>query len=170
MLSKIPAISGLSSNGSTTRLYDLILSERYVLIWWHPQILTPASCRSCSGIGEPVRLMEELHRFGCDIIGLSYADSDSLLQYQQDIGVVYPMLSVEESEAREFGVAKVSGEPWPGIPHRIAFLADEHGQVINRYEIHDPEVFLRSVLSDVKAGPPPSKWEAPKRKKFLGIF
>lgn len=161
--------TGTTPSGESRRLYDHLNQGRYLLVWWHPQALAPAACRTCAsknGIAEPVRLLMEIHAAGCDVVGLDYAAPDALARYLVDIGLEYPMLSVTREDAREHGVAKVEGEEWETIPHRMAFLVDEHAQVINRYEVHEPEIFLRSVLADVKAGPPPSLWEPEKKPWF----
>ena len=168
---RLPDVTGLESSGAQASLVSYLRPERYALVWWHPQVLTPASCRTCGASSEPVALMTEIYESGCDVIGLTLEPHADVERYLYDIGLEYPVLSVSEEAARAHGVAKVPGEPWPGIPHRVAYLVDEHGQVINRYEVGDPIAFLRSVRDDVKAGPPPSKWTpVKKRKKFLGIL
>lgn len=154
-----------------TDLCARLRAGRYALVWWHPQALTPAACKTCGGaIQEPVQLLMDIHAAGCDIVGLTYDRPERVMRYQQDIGLEYPILSVDEDAARAHGVAKVPGEPWPSIPHRIAFLVDEHGQIINRYEVHDVNAFLRTVLGDVKAGPPESEWKPVKKGFFAGLL
>lgn len=152
-----------------TKLSDLTHDGRYVLVWWHPQALSPLACRSCAGAAgaEPINLITEIYAAGCDIVGLTYDRPERVQRYLSDIGIEYPILSVTEDAARAHGVAKVESEAWQSIPHRIAFLADAHLQVINRYEVHDPTVFLRSVRNSVKSGPPESMWEPPAKKTFL---
>jgi peroxiredoxin Q/BCP len=157
-------VSGSTPTGEHRSLSDYLAEGRYTLVWWHPQALSPVLCKTCSGgTPEPVALMSEIHAAGCDVLGLSYESPERVRRYLQEIGLEYPVLSVSEEAAFLHGTAKVTGEQWPSIPHRVAFLVDGHGQVINRYEVHDPTVFLRTVRDDVKAGPPTSQWEPVKR-------
>lgn len=160
----IPNVAGFTPQDESHDLHRYFKEGRYALVWWHPQVLAPAACKTCGGVAEPLQLLMAIHAGGCDVIGLTYETPDRMRRYLQDIGVEYPILSVTEDAARAHGVAKVEGEPWQSLPHRVAFLVDEHGQVINRYDVHDATVFLRTVRDDVKAGPPPSKWEPPKRR------
>lgn len=156
-------IEGRTQQG-VRRLSDLRKPGRYMLVWWTPEALTAASCRTCSsskGPTEPIRLMTEIYDAGCDIVGVTCLSPDRAHGYLQTIGLIYPMLSVTPDDARKHGVAKVEGEPWPSQPHRVAFLVSDQGDVINRYQVHDPVHFLRLVRDDVQAGPPTSKWEEP---------
>lgn len=161
-------ISGVDTSGGARTLDEFLKPGRYTLVWWHPQALSPASCRSCSGASaEPLNLLQAIHEGGCDVLGLTYESPERVNQYLRGIGLIYPVLSVTENEAEAHGVAKSEGEPWPSIPHRVAYLVDEHGQIINTYEVNDPVSFLRLVRDDVSNGPPESKWVAPVRKRGL---
>lgn len=162
----IPDLTGLAVDGSEVSLSDYFKPGRYTLLWWHPQTLTPAACKTCSGGAEPITLLQAIYQAGCDVVGLTYESPERMARYLYDIGLEYPILSVTETAAREHRAAKASGEPWASVPHRIAYLVGEDGQIINRYQVHDPTVFLRQVRDDVKNGPPSSKWEPPK-KGFL---
>lgn len=171
-MSKLVNISGRNANGEDEELFDLIKEDRYALVWWHPQTLSPAACRTCGDARnvEPIKLLEEIYAGGCDVIGLSYEAPERLKKYLYDIGLVYPVLSVDKESAQLHGAAKSDHEQWQSIPRRIAFLVNDECEIINRYEVNDAVAFLRTVRDDVKAGPPTSKWEQSKRKKFLGIF
>jgi peroxiredoxin len=170
-ISMLPSVEGVDTKQERRDLYTLFKPGRYALVWWHPQVLSPSSCKTCGGYAEPIKLLREIHQTGCEVIGLTYESPDAMADYLNAIGVVYPVLSVGKNEARQHGVAKAQGEPWGSIPHRVAFLVDEHGQIINRYEVSDATMFLRTVRDDVKSGPPSSKWTpVKKRKKFLGIL
>lgn len=164
-------VAGLTAVGERASLSDFINPGRYALVWWHPQALSPLSCRQCGGATpEPIKLLMDIHAAGCDVLGLSYESPDRIAAYLQDIGVEYPVLSVTREDARQHGVAKVEGEAWAAIPHCVAFLVDERRQIINRYGVHDVNVFLRTVLSDVKAGPPPSRWEPVKKTPWYKFW
>jgi peroxiredoxin len=163
---KLVDIEGVLSTEEPASLSSYLKPEQYTLVWWHPQALSPLACRTCSGPAEPVKLLEQIHAGGCNIVGFTYEKPKDIERYQNDIGIIYPILSVTEKEAREHGVAKVKGETWQNIPHRIAFLVDGTGKIINRYEVNDATVFLRNVLNDITAGPPQSKWESKKPKRF----
>lgn len=172
MTDALPDVSGSTTNELDSHLYDMLSSGRYALVWWHPQVLPVADCKTCTKeLTMPVRLIQEIYESGCDIIGLTYENPDRMARYLNDIGIIYPTLSVSVDEAKKHGVAKSPGEPWESIPHQVGFLINDQGHVINRYEVKEPTVFLRTVLGDVKAGPPPSKWEpAPKRGFWSRLF
>lgn len=162
-LDTLPDLSG--------RLSSFYRPGRFTLVWWHPQALSPLACRSCGGTKpEPIRLLMEIYEAGCDVVGLTYEGPERVATYLQDIGIEYPILSVTREDAREHGVAKVEGEEWEAIPHRVAFLVDEHGKVINRYDVHDVNVFLRTVRNNVTSGPPPSKWEPARKKPWFKFW
>ena len=165
-------MDGTDTEGVERALYEFCEEGRLTLYWWHPQFLSPASCKTCNNktISEPVKLISEIYESGCNIVGLTYESPERMKQYLYDIGIEYPILTVTPNDAKEHGAAKASGEPWESIPRRIAYLVNESEEIINRYEVNDSISFLRSVRDDVKNGPPASMWPEPKRKKFLGIF
>ena len=159
-------VQGVLTTGEKRKLSSYFSQDRYTLVWWHPQTLSPLACKTCGGTAEPIKILEQIHAGGCDIVGLTYEKPANIERYQNDIGIVYPILSVTEAEARSHGVAKVKGETWQSIPRRVAFLVNGTGQVINRYAVNDATVFLRTVLNDITAGPPSSKWGMKKPKRF----
>jgi hypothetical protein len=163
--SVLPDVTGRDLDGQVGSLSGHYRPGRYTLAWWHPQVLSPLACRTCGGgaTAEPVRLLMSIYEAGCDVVGLSFGDPVELSRYLNEIGIEYPKLSVTPDEGRRHGVTKVAGEEWESLPRRVAFLVGEDGAVINRYEVHDPKHFLRTVLGDVKAGPPTSQWEPPKK-------
>lgn len=175
-LSTLPSITGLDTKENTVELTSLLVPGRYALVWWHPQALSPIVCKTCQGsrhglVSEPIKLLQGIYDAGCEIIGLTYESPQRTKRYLQDIGIEYPIISADEKAAQRHTAAKGEGEQWISIPRRIAFLIDDTQKIINRYDVHEPVTFLRTVIGDVKSGPPASKWEpAAKRKKFFGIF
>ena len=159
----LPDVTGVDALGRDASLSEHFKEGRYLLAWWHPQALSPLACKTCQGGAEPIQTLIQIHEAGCDVVGLSYESPERLAGYLREIGLEYPLISVDRDAARLHGVAKAPGEPWESIPSRVAFLTNSQGDIINRYEVHDPNVFLRSVLADVKAGPPASQWKKPKR-------
>lgn len=163
----LPDLNGLNAEGGHQSLWGLVRPERYLLAWWHPQVLTPAACKTCGGGAlEPLELIQSIYAAGCDLVGLSYDPPERTQRYLDSIGLIYPILSVERADSREHGVLKGEDEPWHTVPRQVAFLINDQHEVINRYEVHDPAVFLRVVHADVTSGPPPSMWTPVQKKSF----
>ncbi|MFC0178895.1 thioredoxin-dependent thiol peroxidase [Thorsellia kenyensis] len=145
---KAPNFEALNQNNELVKLTDL--RGKKVLIYFYPKAMTPGCTVQAS------HLRDNLADFianGVDVIGISIDTPDRLAKFIVRDNLNFTLLSDPDHKITEaFGVwgeKKFMGKVFDGI-HRISFLIDEEGTIIECFDKFKTSDHHEVVLNRIK--------------------
>lgn len=129
---KAPNFSGKDQNGKTISLADF--SGKKVALYFYPKDDTPGCTKEACNLRDNYKTLIEK---GIQVIGVSADTEQKHQKFIEKYDLPFPLIADTEKEIIQsfgaWGEKKFMGKVYDGI-HRITYLIDEEGKVIERFD------------------------------------
>lgn len=144
-----PTFSALDEYGNKVNLKDL--RGQIVVLYFYPKAMTPGCTVQACGLRD---IKKNLNKLNVISIGISPDSPARLLKFKERDNLNFTLLSDEDHAIAEqygvWGLKKFMGKEYDGI-HRITFIIDEKGKLIQILDKFKTKTHHQDVLNFIKS-------------------